>query len=133
MANVNVNIATASGQMEACEIEWAQGPPVEMYARTPQFGTMHFYGEDLFDALSQLRQRLEEEGYRPLCNAARKDAYPSRMARQMAGGRKVYLLKNGMQARREDLVDAFEPAEFEQVGTVAEQRAAYEEWLRSLG
>jgi hypothetical protein len=55
------------------------------------------------------------------------------MARQMAGGRKVYLLKNGMQARREDLVDAFEPAEFEQVGTVAEQRAAYEEWLRSLG
>lgn len=44
-----------------------------------------------------------------------------------------YLLKNGMQARREDLVDAFEPAEFEQVGTVAEQQAAYEEWLRSLG
>lgn len=132
MKRVMVNIAISSGQVETCDIQWTQGPPVEMYAWTQRFGVMHFSGEDLFDTLCQLRRCLEKEGYRLLCNAARKDAYPSRMARQMGGGRKLYLLRHGQQARREDLVDAFEPAEFEQVGTVAEQRAAYEIWSRSL-
>lgn len=133
MGKVVVNIAAVSGQAEPCEIEWMQGPPVVMHASVPQFDLMSFTGEDLFDVLCQLRQRLEKEGFKLLCNAARKDAYPSRMAREMGGGRKIYLLHAGEQARREDLVDVFEPATFEQVATVLEQRAAYKSWLRSLG
>lgn len=133
MEHVVVNVALAPDQIEICEIEWTQGPPVEMHARTQSLGSMSITGEDLFDTLCRLRQCLEGKGCQLLCNAARKDAYPSRMARQMGGGRKVYLLANGRQARREDLVDAFGPAEFHQVGTVAEQRAAYEAWSRSLG
>jgi len=54
------------------------------------------------------------------------------MALQMGGGRKVYLLKHGKQAKQEDLVDAFEEASIEQVCTVAEQQAAYEAWFMSL-
>ena len=80
-----------------------------------------------------IRLEMEKHGYFILCNGARKDAYPSRMSRQMGGGRKVYLFKNGIPAQREDLVDIFEPTEYEHIGTVAEQLAAYQTWLRSLG
>ena len=93
---------------------------------------MMFAGGDVFDALVAMRLQLEQDGYRLLCNAARKDAYPSRMSREMSGGRKVYLLKPGRQALREDLIDVFDPATYDEVGTVAEQRSNYEAWIRSL-
>jgi len=79
-----------------------------------------------------LRLFIEGKGYLLLCNAARKDAYPSRMALEMGGGRKIYILRHGMQARREDLIDIFGAASIDQVCTVAEQRASYESWTRSL-
>ena len=55
-----------------------------------------------------------------------------RMSREMSGGRKVYLFKPGRQALREDLIDVFDPATYDEVGTVAEQRSNYEAWIRSL-
>jgi hypothetical protein len=76
--------------------------------------------------------RLEQEGWLLLSNAARKDAYPSRMALEMGGGRMIYVTTPGVQARREDLVDVLGAASPEQVGTVAEQRAHYEAWIASL-
>ncbi|WP_281718219.1 hypothetical protein [Pandoraea apista] len=54
------------------------------------------------------------------------------MALQMGGGRKIYLLHSGRQAKREDLVDIFDAAPIEQVCGVDEQRAGYEAWFRSL-
>lgn len=96
-------------------------------------GTFSVTAGDLFDALILIRLETEKHGYLMLCNGARRDAYPSRASRQMGGGRRLYLFKNGMQAQRKDWVDIFEPAEYEQVETVAEQRVAYETWLTSLG
>jgi hypothetical protein len=127
-----VAIASAVGQEEPCEIEFTRGVPTELTATSQHFGTMSFVDDNLFSALLKLRLRLEQDGYLLLCNAARKDAYPSRMTLEMGGGRKIYLLNSGVQTTREDLVDVLGAASVDQVCTVAEQRIGYEDWLRSL-
>lgn len=132
MTNIVLKISSLSGESEPCEIDFEPGYPLVIQVRTQHFGAMTFTDNDLFGALSKLRLQLEQNGYLLLCNAARKDAFPSRMAREMGGGRKIYLLTNGVQARREDLVDIFCAASLNQVCTVAEQLARYEEWMRSL-
>ena len=132
MTRTHVNIASTSGDLEPCEIEFSQGVPVEIEARSSRFGVLSFTDDNLFGALAKLRLRIEQDGCLLLCNAARRDAYPSRTALEMGGGRKIYLLKFGMQAKREDLVDIFDAASVDQVCTVAEQRANYEIWIRSL-
>lgn len=132
MTIICVSISSVSGDLEPCEIEFTQGTPIVMKTRSNHFGTAQFTGDNLFDVLSKFRLLIEGSGYLLLCNAARKDAYPSRMALEMGGGRKIYILRHGMQARREDLVDIFDAASISQVCTVAEQRACYESWIRSL-
>lgn len=131
MPSISVSIASLSEQPELCNIEFTQTFPVEMICKSVSFGEISFTGENLFDTLCKFRIRLEQDGYLLLCNAARKDAYPSRMSAQM--GRAVYLLKLGAQAKRENLVGLFDPASLDQVCYVAEQRRNYEIWLRSLG
>ena len=132
MKNVVLKISLVSGESEPCEIDFEQGSPMQVQVRTERFEVMTFTDNDLFGARSKLRLQREQDGYLLLCNAARKNAYPSRMAREMGGGRKIYLLTHGVQARREDLVDTFGAALLDQVCTVAEQRARYEDWIRSL-
>ena len=132
MTTICVSISSLSGDFEPCEIDFTQGTPIAMEARSKRFGAVSFTGDNLFDVLSKLRLLIEGNGYLLLCNAARKDAYPSRMALEMGGGRKIYILRHGVQARREDLVDVFGAASIDQVCTVAEQRASYESWIRSL-
>lgn len=132
MTIICIHMSSSSGDLEPCDIEFTQGTPIVMEARSKRFGVVSFTGDNLFDILSRLRLLIEREGYLLLCNAARRDAYPSRMTLEMGGGRKLYILRHGVQARREDLVDVFGAASIDQVCTVAEQRAGYESWLRSL-
>lgn len=132
LERISVAIASEQDGVEACEIDYERGPPAVVRLHSRHFGEVTATDEDMFEALCKLRVHLEKDGYLLLCNAARKDAYPSRMSRQMAGGRKVYLLKSGVQGRREDLVDIFDAAPLAQVGSVAEQRSMFEAWLRSL-
>ncbi len=95
----------------------------------PDLGvTFEVRGCDVFDALQQLRLRLEPLGWYPLCNGARVDCYPSGMARDMGGARAVYVLIIG-KAGRPPLVGTFEPAPRDKVGTVAEQDAYFKKWL----
>jgi hypothetical protein len=96
-------------------------------------GTRHrLEGLDLFGGLQQLCADFEALGCQVVCAGARPDVRPSGMSRSMSGGRKAYVLQLGHQARREDLVDIFSPAEPNQVGTVAQQKAHYRKWLESL-
>lgn len=127
-----VQVAQRPERVEPCEIILAKGYPVKLEARSRLFGSLTFTSDDLFGALVELRLRLEQNGYVLLCNAARKDAYPSRMGREMGGGRKVYLHKLGAHGRREDLVDALGAAAYDQVSTVDQQRSFYDAWLGSL-
>jgi hypothetical protein len=130
--DVEVRIAAAGGDVHLCPVSHTSGPNVALTARSPMFGEGTFTAPDLFDALVAFRLYLEARGCLLLCNAARGDAYPSRMAREMGGVRKVYLLRMGRQARMSDLVDSLEETSLDLVTTAAAQKASYEAWLESL-
>lgn len=127
-----VKIASMTGAEELCELAFVRNASVEMTVKSQRFGTMSFIDDNWFGALSKFRLKIEQDGFLLLCNAARKDAYPSRMVLEMGGGRKIYLLTAGMPTRREDLVDVLGAASIDQVTTVADQQVGYENWLRSL-
>jgi hypothetical protein len=133
MQKLMVHAAVCGFPAESCELQWSfDGRAVVMVAQSASIGTVKIEADNVFAALVELRLLLEVGDRLLLCNAARKDAYPSRMLLEMGGGRKTYLLRRGERAAKEDLVDVFEPATYEQVSTVAEQRQAYEDWLGSL-
>lgn len=80
---------------------------------------------DAFDALSRARTVVEANGWTLGLNGARVDAWPSGMARDQGGGRRVYVIdadriKNRLPL---ELIDTFGPADRSLVGTVAEQIA----------
>ena len=62
----------------------------------PGQGPLRVRGPDQFECLLRLRTELEPLGYRTLVNGARLDVWPSGMARQMAAGRKCYVLTMGI-------------------------------------
>jgi hypothetical protein len=93
-------------------------------------GTLRrFEASDIFEALVAVRRSFEERGCRLLCAGARPDVWPSGMGRSMARGRKAYVTRLGSPAKLEALVDIFDPATTELVGTVEEQRAFHEKWF----
>lgn len=89
-------------------------------------------GPDLFEALVAARRSLEAAGVRVACNGARRDVFPSAMLRQTAAGRRAYVLTMPRTAGRPTTVDIFEAApESSALATVDEQRAWFDQWLKS--
>jgi hypothetical protein len=88
-------------------------------------------GPDMFEALVRLRRQLEPDGLAVAVQGARRDTYPSGIARDMAGGMKVYLMHPGRAARMEDLVETLQDALPDQLATVGDQRAFFDEWIAS--
>ncbi len=58
---------------------------------------------------------------------ARRDTYPSGMARDMGGGMPVYVMHPGRRARREDPVETLGDSQVDQLATV-DERAFAEAW-----
>jgi hypothetical protein len=83
--------------------------------------------DDLFEALVQARRQLEEVGVSLACQGSRIGVYPSPMQRQGGRGTTAYVL--GDKRIRPETVRIFEPASWSDIGTVDDQRAAYEVWL----
>jgi hypothetical protein len=79
-----------------------------------------------------LRSKTDALGIKVLCNGARIDAFPSPML-QSSGARKVYITEIGKQALRENLVNIFEEAPAEKVGTIEDQFEYHNKWIDSLG
>jgi hypothetical protein len=86
-------------------------------------------GSDMFMALVRLRRQLEPDGLMVAVQGARRDTYPSGMARDMGGGLQVYVMRPGLPARLEDTVKTLDDASPDQLATVDEQRAAFDAWL----
>jgi len=84
---------------------------------------------DMFESLVRLRLQLEPDGWVVAVQGARRDTYPSGMARDMGGGMRTYIMRPDHHASMDDLVDTLADAAVEQLGTVAEQRAWHREWL----
>jgi hypothetical protein len=88
-------------------------------------------GNDLFAALTAVRQTLEENGIQIACNGARPNVHGSGMLRDASNGRRAYVLALPRTRNKPEVVDIFDPAPIGSVGTVAEQAAWYQRWLQS--
>lgn len=87
---------------------------------------------DCFEAFCTIRSQLLERGILPLCYASSRNVYPSEMARQMGSGLKAYRMSNGTPARISDLVRIFDSGPDIEPVSPAEQRAFFEQWLKSV-
>lgn len=132
-AATRLKIRLANGSTEWAAADFSDSPRWQLQLTFADGRTVSVEQSDLFDCLVDLRKRLAEDGAIILCSGARRDVFPSGMARQMGGGRMAYQLRLGQQARRADLIDIFEPAEAAEIATVEDQRAFFDEWLASLG
>lgn len=84
---------------------------------------------DYFEALCQVRRKLEEEELIPFCYGASLDVYPSGMARDMGAGLKAYKLTLGKHVTKESLVDIFAEGLDMIPAYVARQREYFEQWV----
>jgi hypothetical protein len=87
---------------------------------------------DMFEALVRLRRQLEPDGLAVAVQGARRDCYPSGMARDMGGGMRVYVMRPGLPARLEDLVETLDDASPDQIATIDEQQAFAEAWRNEI-
>ena len=128
----NVTLIDGTGRIQQAKLAFPGEPPwwLELTSEMTVQKT-RFNGDDLFEALCNLRKYLEPKGLRVLCNGSRVDAFPSEMSRQMGGGRRLYILKMGQPAQEDSLVDMFDMACDGKVGTVAEQEEYFKRWLAS--
>jgi hypothetical protein len=101
--------------------------------------TLEFHGgqlmarsSDFFEALCQIRKRLEFAGWRPVCYGSSLNVYPSGMARDMGSGLKAYRLDLGHPATMADLVSIFDTGPDVNPSSVEEQEKFFERWLQSL-
>ena len=83
---------------------------------------------DFFDALVQLRRRLEKEHLVPVCYGASRNVYPADLARTLAHGLMAQRRESGCEGR-EDLVFIFHTGPDVQPVTVAEQREFRRCWI----
>ncbi len=88
--------------------------------------------ENLFSALTALRQELEAVSIQILCNGAAENVYPSPMQMSMGPGRLAYKLCMGVQTGVADIVDIFDCDENLKFVTIDEQSKYYSEWIKSV-
>lgn len=98
------------------------------------FGSYAFEvtGENFFEALQNLRKKLENLEVLLICNGAARNVFPSPMMRGMGNGRLAYHLKLGVQAGKSDIVDIFDKSIDIVPASVDEQEEFYKSWLKSL-
>lgn len=131
MEEKSVEVQLANGRVVACKIEIAQARPWRLTFSGMELESTGFLAEDLFSALIGLRKELEKIGAQILCAGARIDVYPSAMSRQ-ASGRKAYVTRTGSPASRADLLDIFDQAQANAVGSIAQQESFHQQWMTSL-
>lgn len=90
-------------------------------------------GADYFEALVEVRRKLEADGFLLVIAGARADVWPSAMSRGMGCGQLAYRMTLGRQALSTDLVDIFAPDESHSPATIEAQKAYREAWFKSLG
>jgi hypothetical protein len=136
MTTKPVEIVSSDGRSIFGEFTlWEEAPDNPDQARLD----LHFAGEAVitvadtfFDALADIRKVLERRGLRPKCFGACRDVYPSPMIRSMGSGEQAYRLKQGCQAKMEDLIPIFGSDPKINPVSVEEQEEFYRKWLKSL-
>jgi hypothetical protein len=129
----NISITDKRGQVFDVAIEWDQKDGfVLLHLVMDGLTGIKASKGDLFISLIEIRKVLEGRGLFILCLGSAINVYPSRMSRQMSKGLKAYKLKLGEPASPNDLVDIFDPAIEEEVGSISEQKDYFDKWIKSL-
>ncbi|MFL1467489.1 hypothetical protein [Marinobacter sp. HN1S83] len=113
-------------------ISYTDSPPWSVVLYDEEGVVVRSDGDDLFDALINLRNKLEKKGALIMCHGARRDVYPSAMSRNMGGGVMAYQLTVGEPARRTDMVNIFDRCDDSRIASPEEQESFYKSWLDSL-
>jgi hypothetical protein len=106
-----------------------QGPETYTVTVTGPWGEVSATAGDAFAALSDVRGRLEDRGWRLAVAGARRDVYPSGMARE-AGGTRAYVLRPGQPSR--ETVYIFDGADERDIASVAEQEEYFRHCMESF-
>lgn len=88
-------------------------------------------GENYFYALLELREKLELQNIKLLCKGCSRYVYPSSMILSMGEALEAYELTMGKQAFMKDLVNIFDPCEYDEYASIKEQYTYYKEWVKS--
>ncbi len=115
-----------------CTTNYTDSAPWKININCEKNGVFQSEGNDLFESFVNLRQQLRSKEIILLCNGSRRNIFPSPMLRQSGGGKKAYLLRLGVPARREDIVNIFDSVEINNVDTIENQKDFYGQWLNSL-
>ncbi|UED87585.1 hypothetical protein [Streptomyces profundus] len=121
---VSIKAAGPDGRRETVRLTHSDQPPYAITLHRAAGGDETYEGSNLFVCLTELRKELERDGLLLCCQGARGDVTPSGLESQMTGGRYVYTFTPGERQVNQEYVDIFAPAAYEDVVTVAEQRAA---------
>jgi len=105
-----------------CFIDPLADLPEQITETTPP----SFEGMRLFDALAEYRGSIEPAGWRLLQAVARRDCWP----KPDEPGPWVQQLKPGVE--QTERVSGFGRVDFADVGTLGEQQACFEEWMKGL-
>jgi hypothetical protein len=123
----------SNGTVRECSLELVPGESWTLILRGPgPVLARRFTGADAFEALQHLRVALERQRMILLCNGARSDVFPSGALRCETAGRRAYVMKLGVQPRKDDDVDIFDDADRKDVGTVAQQAEFRIKWMDSV-
>ncbi|WP_435749094.1 hypothetical protein [Microbacterium sp. PMB16] len=120
--------ASRDGVVHEATISWQFTPDYRwtVSIESPSFDAFEATENDAFEALCTVREHLEPQGWRLGVVGAQIDVWPSGMARDQGGGKAAYRISaRGAGA----VVQTFEPADPATVTTVAEQRAAADQWF----
>jgi hypothetical protein len=127
-----IKVRDRDGAAVDCTVEILSIRPARLVFSGFCLDDREFLADDVFNALVSLRRELEEIGALLLCAGARPDVFPSGMSRDMGGGIKAYVNRIGMPAGKPDIVDIFDYAGPESVGSVDEQCVFHMKWIESL-
>jgi len=123
-----VVIAFRNGEEISAELDWHYDDGKYQVAAVGSWGRITGHTTDAFSALVEVRRILELQGWRLAVAGARRDTYPSGMARS-SGGLRAYEMRPGRPAS--STVDIFGDAPTELIGTVDEQEENFRLWWGS--
>ena len=123
-----VVIAFRNGEEISAELDWHYDDGKYQVAAVGPWGRIIGHAADAFSALVEVRRALELQGWRLAVAGARRDTYPSGMARS-SGGLRAYEMRPGSPAS--STVDIFGDAPTELIGTVDEQEENFRLWWES--
>ena len=123
-----VVIAFRNGEEISAELDWHYDDGKYQVAAVGSWGRITGHATDAFSALVEVRRILELQGWRLAVAGARRDTYPSGMARS-SGGLRAYEMRPGRPAS--STVDIFGDAPTELIGTVYEQEENFRLWWGS--